>query len=165
MRTFKDNAGRDWTVAINVDVVQRVRDLLKLDLLGVLDGELTQKLIDDPVLLCNVVYVVCKPEADAKNVKDTDFGRAMAGDAIDAATTTLLEELVDFFPKSRRGLLATALRKLREVERKAVALAQMRLDGPELDRKIDEHLSALGTSSGSAPGSSLSIPAPSPSGS
>jgi len=163
MRTFKDNAGRDWTIAVNVDVIQRVRDLLKVDLLTVLEGELTQKLIDDPILLCNVVYVVCKPEADAKNVTDQDFGRSMAGDAIDAATTALLEELVDFFPRARRGLLATALKKLREVERKAVALAQAKIEGPELDRLLNEHLKGLGLSSGNAPASSDSTPAPTPS--
>ena len=42
------------------------------------------------------------------------FGRSMAGDAIDHATTSFLEEMVDFFPRSRRALLTKALGKLRQ---------------------------------------------------
>ena len=62
------------------------------------DGTLLEKLINDPILLCDVIYCVCMEEADSRGVSDEDFGRAMAGDAIELATTALLEELVDFFP-------------------------------------------------------------------
>ncbi len=41
------------------------------------------------------------------------------GDAIDSATTALLEELVDFFPKGKRELLAKALGKLKTLENRA----------------------------------------------
>ena len=47
--------------------------LAGLDLLQVLDGSLIDKLIRDPVLLCDVVYAVCKPEADTQ-VTDEQFG-------------------------------------------------------------------------------------------
>ena len=70
-----------------------------------------------------MLYVLCKPEADERNVSDEDFGRAMAGDAIEQATTTLLEELVDFFPKGRRELLAKALGKIRTLETMALKAA------------------------------------------
>jgi len=33
MRTFSDNAGRTWTVQVNVNAIKRVRDLAKVDLL------------------------------------------------------------------------------------------------------------------------------------
>src|SRR5262245_66052332 len=102
MKTFSDNAGRIWTLQINVDAIKRVRDLAEVNLLEVVEGKLLERLISDPVLLCDVIYSVCKPEADAKQVSDEDFGRAMAGDAIEAATTALLEELVGFFPQARR---------------------------------------------------------------
>ena len=61
----------------------------------------------------------------------------MAGDAIDAATTALLEELVDFFPSGKRQILNKALAKLRTFETKALAAADKRLDDPELDRKLN----------------------------
>ena len=93
MRTFKDNAGRTWSLTLSVWTVKKVRDLLGVDLLD-LGGEsasaqkpgLLFRLISDPVLLVDVLYVVCKDQADSASVTDEQFGRAMGGDAIDAAT-------------------------------------------------------------------------------
>jgi hypothetical protein len=164
MKTFSDNAGRTWTVQINVDAIKRVRDLAQVNLLEVVEGKLLERLIGDPLLLCDVIYCLCKPEADAQNFSDVDFGRAMAGDAIDHATTALLEELVGFFPQAKRRVLAKALAKLKNLETAAIAAVETRLDSPELDRLIQEQLSKLNLSSGSAPASSASTPVPSPSG-
>lgn len=145
MRTFKDNADRTWTMAVNVDAIKRVRDLLQVNLLEVIEGKLIERLVSDPVLLCDVVYCLCKVEADAKSVSDTDFGRTMGGDAIDGATTALLEELVDFFPQGRRKVLAKALGKLRSLESAALKNIEAKLDSPELERKMAQELSRLGS--------------------
>ena len=136
MRTFNDNAGRTWTLAINVDAVRRVRSIVNVDLLKAVEGKLIEKLVGDPILLCDVIYVICKPEADQRSITDEDFGRSMAGDAIDHATTSLLEELVDFFPKSRRALLTKALGKFRQLETKAIQLVDKQLDDPNLEEKV-----------------------------
>ncbi|MCY2977256.1 MAG: hypothetical protein NTU79_01145 [Planctomycetota bacterium] len=136
MKTFSDNAGRTWTLAINVDAVRRVRSIVNVDLLEAVEGKLIEKLVGDPILLCDVIYVICKPEADQRSVSDEDFGRSMAGDAIDHATTSLLEELVDFFPKSRRALLTKALGKFRQLETKAIQLVDKQLDDPNLEEKV-----------------------------
>ena len=171
MKTFVDNAGRTWTVAINVDAIKRVRDLAQVNLLEVIEGKLLERLIGDPVLLCDVIYAVCKPEADAKTITDVDFGRAMAGDAIDLATQSLLEELVDFFPQRRRALLTKVLDKLRKLDTLTLATVADRLDKIDLEAVMasaaaqvdaDKNLSALlaGKPSGPAPGSSASTPAP-----
>ncbi len=136
MRTFNDNAGRTWTLAVNVDAVRRVRSIVNVDLLEAVEGKLIEKLVGDPILLCDVIYVICKPEADQRSITDEDFGRSMAGDAIDHATTSLLEELVDFFPKSRRALLTKALGKFRQLETKAIQLVDKQLDDPNLEEKV-----------------------------
>jgi hypothetical protein len=141
MRTFTDNAGRTWTVAINVQCIKRVKSLLSLNLLDAIEGKLIEQLVSDPVLLCDVVYAICKPEADARKVGDEEFGRAMAGDAIDGATIALLEELVDFFPSPKRQVLAKALAKLKTFQTKAVETASKRLDDPNLDRRLEALLS------------------------
>jgi hypothetical protein len=158
MKTFSDNAARTWTVQVNVDAIKRVRDLAQVNLLEVVDGKLLERFVSDPILLCDVIYALCKPEADAKSVSDVDFGRAMAGDAIDAATTALLEELVGFFPQGRRAVLAKALSKLRALEMAALKAVDARLDSPELERRMEAELQRLGTWSGDAPASSASTP-------
>jgi len=77
MKTFTDNGGHTWTVAINVDAIKRVRSLLKNDLLEAVEGKLIERLRDDPILLCDVIYVLCKPEADAANISDEQFGQLL----------------------------------------------------------------------------------------
>ena len=104
MRTFQDNAGRTWTVTVNVDGIKRVRSLLNINLLDVLDDgcKLLADLHDDPVLLVDVLFCLCKPEADAQQVSDEEFGRSMSGDALLNAANALLEGLADFFPNARQ---------------------------------------------------------------
>ncbi|MFN0133152.1 MAG: hypothetical protein ACKVW3_11595 [Phycisphaerales bacterium] len=161
MRTFKDNAGRQWSVEINVAALKRVRGLTGTDLMQVIEGTLIEKLIRDPVLLCDVVYAICKPEADTRTppVSDEEFGKAMAGDAIEAATTAVLEELVSFCPSPRdRANLGRVLQATTKVMERARDLVKRKLDSGELDRLADRLLATAGGSSGSAPESSASTP-------
>ena len=160
MKTFKDNADRTWTVTVNVDAIKRVRSLLNIDLMEAVEGKLIERLIGDPVLLCDVIYCVCKEDADAKGITDEEFGRAMAGDAIELATTALLEELVDFFPQGKRQLLRKALAKLETLQETMLAVVSERLDSPELDAELLAELRKLGDSSGDSPASSESTPVP-----
>lgn len=142
MKTFHDNTGRAWAVTINVDCIKRVRTLLDINLLDAVDGKLLEQLVSDPILLCDCLYAICKPEADEKQISDEDFGRGMAGDAIDHATTALLEELVDFFPKGKREVLARALAKLKTFEQKTFEAAHRRIESPELEQRLQEILDA-----------------------
>ena len=160
MKTFADNAGRTWTLAINVDVLKRVRGLVDVNLLDILDGKLIERLYRDPVLLCDVVYAVCKSEADAKSVSDEDFGRAMAGDAIEQATKALLEELVLFSPSPRdRANLQRVLETTWRVMDKARDLVEARLATVDAEQIVAQALATSGTSSGSAPELPASTPA------
>ena len=38
MKTFNDNTGRTWTVAVNVDCIKRVKSLLDVNLLDAIEG-------------------------------------------------------------------------------------------------------------------------------
>ena len=172
MRTFKDNQGREWTVEITVAAIKRVRGLAGIDLMEVLEGSngLIEKLVRDPVLLCDVIYAACKPQADERQVSDEAFGASMAGDAIEHATAALLEELVDFCPSPRdRANLGRVLKATRDVMDKARDVVERRIDelidGGALERAVLEAVpptveAAAGGSSGSAPASSASIQPP-----
>jgi hypothetical protein len=158
MKTFTDNTGRVWTVALNVGTLKRVRALCEVDLMQAVEGKLVEKLIADPVLLCDVLYAVCKEEAEKQNVSDEDFGRGLGGDAIDSATTALLEELVDFFPQRRREVLRKALEKMQSLQEKSVRAAMVFLESPELDRRVEKAIASvlptIGDLSGSSPDAS-----------
>jgi hypothetical protein len=167
MRSFKDNQGRQWSVEINVTAIKRVRGLTGEDLMQVIEGTLIEKLIRDPVLLCDVVYAICKPEADCRSISDEEFGKSMAGDAIEAATTAVLEELVGFCPSPRdRANLGRVLQATRKVMDRARDLVEKKLESGEMDRLADRLLAeaspeaTAGSSSTSAQESSASTPAP-----
>lgn len=156
MKTFQDNAGRTWSIAVTVDAVKRVRDLLKEDLLDV--ENVLKRLLVDPILLCDVVYCVCKPQADLERISDVQFAQAMSGDAIAHAKTALVEELVNFSPDPRdRANLGLAVEKFNAMAQRARELIQARLQSPALSREIEAALSAVGGSFGNLPESSESI--------
>ncbi len=146
MKTFTDNAGRAWTVTLNVAALKRVRSLAQVDLLDLQGGRVFERLFGDPVTLCDVLYAVCKPEADKAQVSDEDFGRSMAGDAIEHATRALIAELIAFFPNPReRAALSRVVQAMDAAMDRARTLAERRIESGELDRAIDEALLATPT--------------------
>lgn len=143
MKLFKDNTGREWTVAVNVAAIKRVRSLLDVNLLEVIEGKLLERLVRDPILLVDVIYALCKPDADAAGITDEQFGTAMAGDAIDAATKAILEELVDFSPSQRdrtraTKVMATFWRVIDKVQEKLDAKADPAMLEAKLDAAIEK---------------------------
>ncbi|OQA79895.1 MAG: hypothetical protein BWY31_04137 [Lentisphaerae bacterium ADurb.Bin242] len=144
MKSFTDNAGRVWTLAVNVAAIKRVRALCGVDLNSIIEldaknqptAKLLERLSTDPVLLVDVLYAVCKPECDQKNVSDGEFGTAMAGDAIDHATAALLDEIIDFFPEAKR----MAFRKILSATRRFEAIARNRMETLLADGKFEDSL-------------------------
>jgi hypothetical protein len=141
--TFVDALGRPWTVVLNVAALKRVKQVLTIDLLQVLEGSLLERLANDPCLLCDVLFVLCQPQAQAVGVSDMQFGEALAGDVLDQAAQAFLEALVDFFPQARRQVLREALKKLRALESRAAGAAVQRIQSDVADRVLDEELARI----------------------
>lgn len=164
MRSFIDVQGRSWSIEITVATLKRVRALAGVDLLEIAGGSLLDRLVVDPVLMGDVLYACVKPQADERQVGDDAFGRSLAGDVVEAATTALLEEIVAFFPSPRRRLLEKALGKLAGWRATALTAADRRLDDPALELAVQAALQGTavppGGSSGNAPASSVSTPPP-----
>ena len=156
MTTFIDNKGRTWTLEVTVATVKRVRGLCKVDLNSIVEldknnkpsAELLERLSSDPVLLVDVLYAVCKPQADKLNITDEDFGESMAGDAIEHATTALLEEVISFFPEAKRMVM----QKILSASRRFSNAARMRLEAElnnGFENRVVSELERLSVSSGS----------------
>jgi hypothetical protein len=161
MHVFKDSNGRDWSVAINVAAVKRVRGTLDVDLPGLVGGGLGE-LMQDPVKFVDVLYVLCRPQADQAGVSDEQFGAAFGGDTLERAAEAFVEELIDFFPAPRRGPLRAMMAKVKTATDAETQRLTERIDALDPERP-ETWGSAPGTSSGGTPGPSASTPAPSPS--
>ncbi len=125
MATFKDAEGRLWEVDLNVAVLKRVRSILDVDLTRLLEEDeaeatLLERLCTDPVLLVDVLYVVCREQAKAEGVSDEQFGCAMASDVISDAADALMDAIVVFTPDPRqRARLKRVREALTALEEKA----------------------------------------------
>lgn len=159
MKSFTDNLGRTWMLVVNVAAIKRVRALCDVDLNAIVEidhdnnpsTKLLERLSSDPVLLVDVLYAVCKPDCDQKQVSDQDFGAAMAGDAIDHATTALLDEIVDFFPEAKRLAFKKILSATRRFEEIAKKKLETMLQDGKFEEKLVSELERLTGLSGSAP--------------
>ena len=157
MKTFTDTAGRTWTLALTIDAAKRVKSLLDVNLLELEAGDppLLTRLGTDVILLCDVIFALVKPQADAAGVSDQEFAAALGGDVVLAAQTAFYGELVDFFRKLGRGDLAKAVDAQRRMIDLAVARIETRLDKLDLEAAVE---STLGEPSTNSPPSSESTP-------
>ena len=162
MHSFVDISRRTWEVAINVTAVKRIRGLLGIDLYALVDDgfKSLSKLVADPVSLADVLYCLCKDQADKQSISDEDFGRALAGDAITQAADAFVEELIDFFPDARaRASLRKAIEAGKTVRDKVLSHAEKILDSIDTETEAKKWISSSGTlpeSSGSTPDHSAS---------
>jgi hypothetical protein len=160
VKTFNDNAGRTWTLAITVDAIKRVEGLIKgVNLANLTHGDppLLTRLETDIVLLCDVIFALLKPQADQLGVSDEEFGKSMGGDAIIAAHDAFWEELTGFFRQLRRTDTARAIEKQATLVKATVAAIEQRVETLDVEDVIAK---ALGSSVGNSPESSASIPDP-----
>lgn len=129
MPKFKDNAGREWDLALSVSTVKRVRSLAEVDLLDALSGKLLAELAGDVILLCNVLYAICEPQCRAQNVTDEQFGEGLAGQALDDAARAFTEALADFFARpDQRQVIRELAGKIDQALTAAGNLAMERLE-------------------------------------
>jgi len=133
---------------------------MKVDLMEIVGGDLMKELVSNLVLLCDIIYCVCKPQADKAEISDEDFAGLLGGDSIDGATKAFMEAMVEFFPLAKREPLRKAMDKMKEIEKRSMEALSSLLDDPNLDTKIELALKNAGGSSGKSPGEPASTPAP-----
>jgi hypothetical protein len=147
MHSFKDNSERTWEVTIHVAAVKRIRALLGIDLYRLVDDgfQSLAALVSDPVRLADVLYCLCKEQADQLGVSDEDFGRGLAGDAITEAADAFVEELIDFFPDARaRAGLRKAIDAGRKVRDRVLSHAENLLASIDPQVEADKWINSSG---------------------
>lgn len=134
MPVFKAN-GKEWKVSLDAPTITELRKELEVDF-GAVDGKVFERMEADPVLLVNVLWVICRGQANG--MKDEDFGRALVGDAIEDATKALNQAWLDFFPTGKRSLLLSLSQKQAALTDKAMELAIAKINDPTLETRLLE---------------------------
>jgi len=129
MATFRVD-GREWHVTVDGPKIRQVRAELGGFDLGARDASQFGRLIDDPLLAAEVLWVLCRKQAAELGVSQEQFDAMLGGDAGEAAAVALLDAVIDFFPSRQRGLLKNLLSQQQEIQRAATAKAESRLLDP-----------------------------------
>lgn len=137
MKIWKDAEGHAYETRITVAEVRDVKTSLGINLMDIATGDLLQRISEDVVLLCDILYVINRSQAKEYGIDDAQFGRNLYGDALEEATRAFMEEMINFFPNQRtRQLLTKAMTKGQERMDKALDLAEKSLE-EELNKPIE----------------------------
>lgn len=144
MKLFIDNKGREWILEIHIAAVKRARDILGVNIYKLVDDGLKGlgDLLSDPIQLVDLIFVLCKDQADRQGVTDYDFGSGLYGDAIESARNAFLEELTDFFPDPRvRNGILNVIRAATTVRDRVVNHWAQNLDQIDLEAAVQDLIS------------------------
>ena len=137
MKIWKDAEGHAYETKITVAEVRDVKTELGINLMDIATGDLLQRISEDVILLCDILYVINRSQAKEYGIDDVQFGRNLYGDALENATRAFMEEMINFFPNQRtRQLLTKAMTKGQERMDKALDLAEKSLE-EELYKPIE----------------------------
>lgn len=160
---WTDGDGRKWSVSITVGTIKRVQEMVDVNLVDVFSGTLLNRLAEEPVLLANTLYAVCKTQADERGIDDVAFGELLVGDTIESAAHALVQGITLFFPQQRRAILSGLWAKTTKAKSAMLDVALAKLESgvmdqaiqaeidrttAEVDRRIAEMLNPSGDGSG-----------------
>lgn len=129
MQTFKDSAGRTWTVSLTLGTAMHVRDKLGVDLLQPESGDppLITRIGTDEILLGEILCALLEDQFEANKVTEADVRNSFDGATILAAQKAFYEELMTFFQSRGRTDRANAVAKQAALIEKAIAAIDNRI--------------------------------------
>ena len=156
MTLFKDRNTKEWELDLNIGMVRRIKAVCQIDLgnvvqFGETDGGLSQleKLADDTDKLCALLWTMCEAQARAAGFDEETFFAGFDGDTIDAATSALIDELVNFSRPAQRAILKKVVSLSRQTQAQAVAGILQAIESGDLGREME---ATLKPSSAPSPG-------------
>ena len=136
-QTFKDNQGRDWAIRLHGPVIKDIQETFGFKLTS-LDADPINQLANDPVMLVDVLFLLCEAQAKERGMDSRAFGECL-DPGLDEPIAALTEALINFFPSGKRLAIRSALLANQKVQTKAIEILSQELDSQEnLDRIVDK---------------------------
>lgn len=147
---FSDASGREWVVALDFAVLQRIRDTAQVDL-GNIErlAESWASLLYDDLKALSVVW--CCIERAAGDVSRDEYLAAMNGDTLQEALAALGAAIQSFTQPRKRGMAARAIQGVTKGMQLAIEQAETQIEAA-MAKTMQDGLAALGTSPPSAKG-------------
>lgn len=129
MASFKDNAGRTWTIVVNFATACRIEDESGIDVRRIFDdGSEDHARLQRPSHAFRALCAAVRDQLSDRGMSDDEFGMGLDHEACDAAVVALHEAVIDFFPNPTREKIRSAFRRF------------LTLAGEVKSRAIDESL-------------------------
>jgi hypothetical protein len=169
VKEFKDRDGNRWKIDLTFGTVLRVKSESegRFNLLEPEHDKLRERIAaHDFEALYELLWLIVRPQAEAKDIDAAKFGELMAADCLFDARQVLWGEWTDFFRQLQRPDQATVLEKLEKYNAKAMELVKAKLSEKaltDLDARVEtEMATALNKSFGKLQESLESTLGPSP---
>jgi hypothetical protein len=167
MPEFTDSTGQKWEVRVTGGTVKRASEKLGVDIGEPLAGDppLLTRFDIDIAFKVDLLFVVCMPEAEKREVSDVDFAELLEGDALYHASEAFTEAWALFFRSLHRPHHVAAVEKQREQIRKIWDAGAELVNSEAMAEKLQGDLEELGSSFANSLQSSDVRPSPERSGS
>ncbi len=152
MQVFYDRHSQSWDVDVTIYTIKAVRNRMGFDLL---DAKTLIERIQDPIFLCDLLYCICKDQAEERGLSDEDFGKSLSGASIKEGRDAFLEAYANFIPDPKGqdafremiGRLKSAGDRILDVLEKRMEPILKKIDA-DLNRFVSEFETKLDTDSG-----------------
>lgn len=152
MNCFNDKNGRQWTLELNVGSARRVKAETGFDILNIMDlgdgeGNFSgfEKLASDAGLLVDVIYSLCKSQAEKSGLDGDGFAELFNGDAVEGAADALVKEIIDFSQPLKRKMLTVIYERTKRFREEAMEQMTAELESGKVGEILDAELSRLST--------------------
>jgi len=123
--TFTDSQNVTWSLTLDASTVREIQSQTTINLTD-LKSDPFEKMSLDPILLADVIWMICEKQSTAKGVTADEFYRRLA-ECIDDAVVALEAAVINFFPASKRSFLQSLRSKNAEMTERATAKAMEEL--------------------------------------
>jgi hypothetical protein len=130
MAKFTDGNGDEWTLNLNVGIIEDIKEQagVDLDLIAQTPEKIAEVIISAPNKLVTLYYVAVEEQIQKRNLTPRQFAKLFDRQTLDNAGNALLEALLSFYPRNSAG----------EVFREKLPLILAKMD-----KAIGEHATKL----------------------
>lgn len=138
--TFKlANNGQAFTIELDTPLIREVRKELDIDLVAAdMSGE--AKAASDIATLVDVLWILCREQAEKHGISADVFGRGIKGDTWEAAILALRRAIAFFSPSSSRSIRLAQIAAEERLQRAGAAAALAKMTDEQAYKGMEAHI-------------------------
>ena len=149
MQSFKDKNGKSWDIELNIGTARKIKSRCDIDIENVVtfnkqnqpqDVSILERLSGDAILLFNVIFAICEDQVTTAGMTEESFAELFNGDAIEAATEALLDEIINFSRPAKRKVLIQLRQISKNYSEKAGKELEKILSDPKFKQEVEKVL-------------------------